>query len=232
MKLNYKDNIFLFIAISLIAGLIGGFISSLFTPQPVTQKVPNFENFTQSVVTVRSRKKVGYGRISEQIGTALAVKPGYLITNLHIIKDSREIIIKDNNGKEAAAKVIKKNVKNDLSILKVEGLALIPARLGTNSDIKLGKKVYAIGKPIITSNNFTVSSGIVSSLPIDSSIKNSPQLFQIDAAINPGNSGGPLINEKGEVIGITTAYLSTGDNISGIGFAVPIDAVKDLLFGL
>jgi len=232
MNRSKPENRYLIIIIIIasISSLVGGLLSGWFIQhgKSSSDSSPNFEKIARATVTVRSRVTVNNNQSREIIGVGVVIKrDGYIITNEHLVKNAGDIFVRVA-GKEYRAKIIKADNKNDLAILKANGLNLKPLKLGKAADIRLGEKVYALGKPFLTSDNFTVTSGIISSLPINLP-KGSPKLLQTDAVINPGNSGGPLINQKGELIAVTTAYLSTGDNAAGIGFAIPIDTVRNFM---
>ncbi len=155
-------------------------------------------------------------------------KDGVILTNNHVVEDAKEITVTLTDKKEYNAKVLGRDPKTDLAVIKIEPKEDLPvARLGNSDDLQVGDWVMAIGNPFGLSN--TVTAGIVSAKgrvigagPYDSFI-------QTDASINPGNSGGPLFNEQGEVVGINSAiYSQSGGNI-GIGFAIPINLAKQLL---
>ncbi len=153
---------------------------------------------------------------------------GIILTNNHVVDDAKEITVTLSDKQEYAAKVVGRDAKTDLAVLKIQPKGeLSVAKLGDSDNLQVGDWVMAIGNPFGLSN--TVTAGIVSAKgrvigagPYDSFI-------QTDASINPGNSGGPLFNENGEVVGINSAiYSQSGGNI-GIGFAIPINLAKQLL---
>lgn len=217
---------------ALFAGSLGAFLGiKLLSPPPIqinqgSSKTFIVDKVTPSIVTIRARFPLGETKqIQEKIGVGLVVKEdGYLMTNAHLVEGAREIFVKLWRRKEIAAKLQGIAKESDLALLKVPLKNLPLPNFGISQKIKLGEPVIAIGKPFLISKNYLITSGIISSLPVNLP-KGSPKLLQTDAAISPGNSGGPLVNIKGEVIAITTAYLSTGDNAPGIGFAIPIDVV-------
>lgn len=154
---------------------------------------------------------------------------GLILTNKHVIYDEKaEYTVFMNDGKKYSAKVVAKDPTNDIAVLKVEA-HLEPAKLGNSDTVKLGQTAIAIGNALAEYRN-TVSVGVISGLSrsvtaagagIGAETING--VIQTDAAINPGNSGGPLLNLKGEVIGINTAIVSGAQNI---GFAIPINQAK------
>jgi serine protease Do len=149
---------------------------------------------------------------------------GYIVTNNHVIENADKIKVKFASGKEFTAKVIGRDSKTDLALIKIEGASdLHPLKLGNSDSLKVGSWVVAVGSPFGLEQTVTV--GIVSakgrvigSGPYDNFI-------QTDASINPGNSGGPLINMNGEVVGINTAIIPNGQ---GIGFAIPVNMAKEI----
>ncbi len=152
-------------------------------------------------------------------------REGYILTNNHVVEDADQIKVKLANGKEYDGKVIGRDPKTDLALVKIEGSSdLHPLQLGNSDDLTVGSWVVAIGSPFgleqtVTAGIVSAKGRVIGSGPYDSFI-------QTDASINPGNSGGPLINMKGEVIGINTAIIASGQ---GIGFAIPINMVKEIV---
>ena len=156
-------------------------------------------------------------------GTGVIIKSnGEILTNAHVVKDMDRIIVilADGSGYEASLKCI--DEESDLAVVKIKKTGLPTARLGNEKDIVIGRTVIAIGNPISISLRNSASIGIISGM--NRGINSSYKLIQTDAAINPGNSGGPLVNLKGEVIGINSNKF-TGNGIEGLGFSIPIDTV-------
>ncbi|WP_207756399.1 S1C family serine protease [Nonomuraea cypriaca] len=149
---------------------------------------------------------------------------GHILTNAHVIRGTGEVIVVLSDGRRVSARVIGEDDDEDLAVLEVAFPAdLTPATLGRSSDLAVGDQVLAIGSPLGLSG--TVTSGIVSALDREVRLGGSRRTaVQTDASINPGNSGGPLVNARGEVVGVNTAIAASrgGGNI-GIGFAIPID---------
>jgi serine protease Do len=152
---------------------------------------------------------------------------GYIVTNNHVVENAAEIIVRMSNEEEAAAKLIGRDPKTDLALIRLEGHDdLPPAPLGNSDELEVGEWVMAIGNPF--GLDHTVTAGIVSAKgrhiggPYD-------DFIQTDASINPGNSGGPLLNINGEVVGINTAIFTRGGGNIGIGFAIPINLARDVL---
>src|SRR5579862_2170805 len=162
------------------------------------------------------------------LGSGVIVSPdGYILTNNHVVGNAEEIHVTLQDRREFTAKVIGKDAKTDLGLIKIDTKDALPvAPLGDSNTTDVGDWVIAIGNPFNV--GMTVTAGIVSAkgriLGGDYD-----DFIQTDASINPGNSGGPLINTKGEVIGINTAiYSRTGAN-NGIGFAIPIDMARNVM---
>jgi len=150
---------------------------------------------------------------------------GHVVTNAHVVEDADQVKVKLADEREFSAKVVGRDKRLDLAVLELYGAKDLPAAaLGSSDALRVGEYVVAIGNPFGLGN--TVTMGIVSAK--DRAIGAGPydDFIQTDASINPGNSGGPLFNLKGEVIGINTAINPNG---RGIGFAIPVDALKDVL---
>lgn len=173
----------------------------------------------------------GYNNVIPQKGSGSGVvisKDGYLLTNEHVISSADEINVKFVDGKTFKAKIIGKDKTNDLAVLKLdtkEELTFI--QMGDSENVRVGEWVIAIGNPFGLGS--TVTAGVVSAIKRDLAVDkntNYTGLIQTDASINPGNSGGALINSKGELIGINTAIMPSGQ---GIGFAIPVNRAKRIV---
>ncbi len=153
---------------------------------------------------------------------------GSILTNNHVVENAQKIVVKLSDDQEYEAKVVGRDAKTDIAIIKINAkVALTTASLGDSDHLDVGEWVVAIGNPFGLDS--TVTSGIVSAKGRHIGQGPYDNFIQTDASINPGNSGGPLINLRGEVIGINTAIFSrTGGNM-GIGFAIPINLAKELL---
>jgi S1-C subfamily serine protease len=156
---------------------------------------------------------------------------GYIVTNNHVVEGAASITVRTSDGKTYEAKLIGRDPRSDLAVIKVDALNLKPAELADSSRLEVGEWVMAVGNPLGYSN--TLSVGVVSSLNRSLQAGDRGTLLidtiQTDAAINGGNSGGALTNDRGQVIGINTAIASpTGSNI-GIGFAIPINRAREVV---
>jgi len=152
-------------------------------------------------------------------------KDGYILTNNHVVEGAKEVTVTFANQQEYKARVVGRDPKTDLAVLKVKSKESFPAvTMGDSDQLKVGDWVVAIGNPFGLNN--TVTSGIVSAKGRVIGAGPYDDFIQTDASINPGNSGGPLINMKGELVGINTAILPNGQ---GIGFAIPVNTAKPLV---
>jgi len=162
------------------------------------------------------------------LGSGFIIEPdGLILTNFHVVDNAEKITVRLLDGRELAGRVVGKDQKTDIALVKISARDLPVAPLGDSDRLEVGEWVMAIGNPFGLDN--TVTSGIVSAK--DRQIGAGPydHFIQTDASINPGNSGGPLVNLEGEVVGIDTAIFSQSGGNIGIGFAIPINLVKDLL---
>lgn len=193
-----------------------------------------------SVVGISKIEDVGDSVFSENaieklgLGTGIIVSSkGYIVTNMHVSGDKySNCYVTLENGNSYKANVVWVDSTLDLSILKINIEGMKSAKLGDSSKVKTGQTVYAIGNPIGYEFQRTVTFGIISAESRTLKFKENntdilmTDLIQTDADINPGNSGGPLINTKGEVIGINSLKI---DSAEGIGFAVPINIIKPII---
>ncbi len=150
---------------------------------------------------------------------------GYILTNNHVIQGADKIIVRLHDKREFEAKVVGTDPNTDVALLKIDAQDLPTLPLGDSDKLKVGELVMAIGNPFGLS--YTITVGVVSAKGRSGiGITDYEDFIQTDAAINPGNSGGPLINIKGEVVGINTAIYTKSGGYMGIGFAIPINMVK------
>src|SRR5262245_5619688 len=168
------------------------------------------------------------GRPQRGLGSGFIVNPaGYVITNNHVIEGASEIKVTLSDGRELTARVLGRDPKTDLALLKVDaaGLPVIP--LGDSSRLEVGEPVMAIGNPF--GLELTVTTGIVSATARVIGEGPYDDFIQTNASINPGNSGGPLINARGQAIGINSAIFSRSGGSVGIGFAIPTSLAKTIV---
>ena len=153
---------------------------------------------------------------------------GHIITNHHVVENANQIKVKLADGNEVDAVVIGRDPKTDLALIKVDVAdGLQPLKLGDSNDLRVGTWVVAVGSPYGLEQ--TVTAGIVSAKGRAIGAGPYDDFIQTDASINPGNSGGPLVNMKGEVVGINTAIMSQSGGNNGIGFAIPINMAKGVI---
>ena len=201
-----------------------------------------YKRVLPSVVNITSTTLVYnffYGSVPQQgQGSGFILdKAGHVLTNFHVVEGAnRGVEVMLSNKHRYAAKVVGTDRVHDLALLQISAPDLQPVTLADSSDLNVGQKVYAIGNPFGLAG--TMTRGIISSIRTLPSARGSDSApiedaIQTDAAINPGNSGGPLLNSRGEVIGINTMIESNGaEQSSGIGFAIPINTAKAVLADL
>ena len=163
------------------------------------------------------------------LGTGFIIdKEGFVLTNNHVVENADEIKVRMADEKEFSAKIVGRDPRTDLALIKIETKQpLEPLTLGNSDELGVGDWVVAIGNPFGLGN--TVTAGIVSAKYRQLGAGDYDNFIQTDASINPGNSGGPLLNTAGEVIGINSAIFSQSGGNIGIGFAIPINMAKGLL---
>ena len=152
---------------------------------------------------------------------------GYIVTNHHVIKNAKKIIVKLNNKTELTAKVIGSDEQSDIALLKVKATNLQPVKIGNSEDIKVGQWVLAIGSPFGFES--TVTAGIVSAKGRSLPNGNYVPFIQTDVAINPGNSGGPLFDLSGKVVGVNAQIFTRSGGFMGLSFAIPIHVAEDVI---
>lgn len=198
-----------------------------------------------SVVGISTQTKVTqstwYGGlqtgIAEGVGTGIIVdENGYIITNSHVVQDGQAdtITVQLSDGKETQGKVLWCDSTLDLAIVKVEEKGLTAAELGNSDDVNIGAYAVAIGNPLGLEFQRSLTQGVISGLDRTITVSDGQNqmqmdgLIQTDASINSGNSGGPLLNSKGQVIGINSAKVSSSE-AEGLGFAIPINTAKPII---
>lgn len=184
-----------------------------------------------SVVEIKT-EAAAYSYFMQQYVTSgsgsgvILTSDGYIITCYHVIENATKIIVRLNNGTEYQAEIIGQDVDNDIAILRIEANDLLPVVLGDSSKMVVGDTVVVVGNPLGELGG-TVTSGILSALDRAITIGDTKMnLLQTNAAVNPGNSGGALFNAYGELIGVVNAK-SSGNSIEGLGFAIPINTIKE-----
>ncbi|MEF3255135.1 MAG: DegQ family serine endoprotease [Deferribacterales bacterium] len=163
---------------------------------------------------------------STSLGSGFIItESGYIITNDHVIRNADSISVKLSDKKSYKAKVVGSDPKTDIAVIKIEAESLKPLKLGDSNQLKIGQWAIAVGNPFGLNGTLTV--GVISATGRSGlGIETYEDFIQTDASINPGNSGGPLLNIYGEVIGINTAIIASGQ---GIGFAIPINMAKSII---
>ena len=201
------------------------------------------ESKTLSLIEIFEKAEPGVVRVNTQnnqtenetggVGSGFVFdKKGHIITNAHVIDDATKTIVTFLDGRSYNAEIVGVDDSTDIGVIKVSAdLKLLhPLSLGDSANLKVGETITAIGNPFGLSGSMT--SGIISQmgrlLPSDSGFS-IPDVIQTDAAINPGNSGGPLLNMRGEIVGINTAIQSTTGEFTGVGFAIPSQTVAKIV---
>ncbi|MCA3009304.1 MAG: trypsin-like peptidase domain-containing protein [Phycisphaerales bacterium] len=195
-----------------------------------------FQRCSPSVahINTSSLVRTGWGRVAEQRGSGSGFvwdRAGTIVTNHHVVENATEVQV-TVGGRNFRADVLASSPAHDLAVLRLRGGLgdLVPLAVGASADLKVGQTAIAIGNPF--GFDQTMTTGIVSAL--DRSLEKPDGglmhgLIQVDAAINPGNSGGPLLDSAGRLIGVTTAIYSPSGANAGIGFAVPVDLVNEIV---
>ena len=203
----------------------------------------NSKSKTLSLIEIFEKAEPGVVRVNTQrnqtsdetggVGSGFVFdKKGHIITNAHVIEDSTKTVVTFLDGRSYNAKIIGIDEYTDIGVIKVNAdLKLLqPLSLGDSSNLQVGEPITAIGNPFGLSGSMT--SGIISQmgrlLPTGSGYS-IPDVIQTDAAINPGNSGGPLLNMRGDIVGINTAIQSTTGEFTGVGFAIPSQTVAKIV---
>src|ERR1700678_2910496 len=199
------------------------------------QNIAVYKKALPSVVNITSTAVAFdffYGPVPQQgQGSGFILdKQGHILTNNHVIDNAQRVEVTLSDKHHYKATVVTVDKGHDLALVKINAPNLVPATLSDSSGLAVGQRVYAIGNPFGLSG--TMTRGIISAIRSIKGPQGNPieDAIQTDASVNPGNSGGPLLNSRGEVIGITTLIASNGaDQSSGIGFASPINTAKAVL---
>ncbi len=161
-------------------------------------------------------------------GTGVIVsREGHIVTNLHVIEGASEILVSLHDGRRLPAKVLGFDPLSDIAILRIEAEGLRPLAFADSEKVRVGQLVFAVGNPFGLQE--TVTQGIISARERLFSSESVNEFFQTDAAINPGNSGGPLVNIRGEIVGINNFIYSQSGGSQGIGFSIPSNSVRRVL---
>lgn len=267
-KKAFRGSLVSYIALALVASIIGGLASSYIGPNLYGNVLPNPTNNqyiaqqvsintsddinTVSAVVKKSMSSVvGITSVElqqylfsqkevEGVGSGVIVDSnGYILTNSHVVGDgnAKSVNVLFENGDKKPGKILWNDSILDLAIIKVDATNLPIAALGDSDKLEVGEIAVAIGNPLGLEFQRTVTSGIISGLSRSIQVNTTDtrgqittniieNLIQTDASINPGNSGGPLLNNKGEVIGINTAKIKSAE---GLGFSIPINDVKAIV---
>ncbi|MDX1669296.1 MAG: trypsin-like peptidase domain-containing protein [Limnobacter sp.] len=184
--------------------------------------------FTESV-----RGELFFRRVAEGTGSGFIWDDlGHVVTNAHVVQGASRIRVQLDDSDPLPARLVGIAPSYDLAVVRLlsKPTDLRPIPVGTSSDLRVGQSVFAIGNPFGLSK--TLTSGLVSAvgrtLPVDNG-REIPDVIQTDAAINPGNSGGPLLDSAGRLIGVNTAILSRSGSSAGVGFAIPVDLVNQVV---
>jgi S1-C subfamily serine protease len=222
--------------------------------QGVSVFLGNMDDFTYSAQEMRNiaiyeeanRSVVHITTVSLSLNSFLEVLPvqgtgsgiiisedGYILTNAHVVQDAAQLNISLHDGTNHDARLVGIDQENDLAVVKIDlpdDLILDPITFGTAKTLRVGQQVVAIGNPFGYDRTMTIGtvSGLGRPVRTDSNTVING-MIQTDAAINPGNSGGPLLNSKGEMVGINTSIYSTTGGSQGIGFAVPVDTAVSVI---
>jgi len=167
------------------------------------------------------------------LGSGVIIRSdGYIITNNHVVDGADEVSVLLQGNQQYDAEVVGTDEFSDLAVIRIEESGLPSVSFGTNDSVRAGQWVLAFGSPLSADLENTVTAGIVSAVgrvsDATTQINAASELIQTDAAINPGNSGGPLMNLQGELIGINSAIYSRSGGYQGIGFAIPVDVVRNV----
>ncbi|HHY10176.1 MAG TPA: trypsin-like serine protease [Firmicutes bacterium] len=194
--------------------------------EPVVRAVEKVGPATVKIETVREVlvEQFFFHQLQQQQGIGSGViyrEDGYILTNNHVVADVADITVRLPNGQSYPGQVVGRDPLTDLAVVKVEAAGLPVAKFADSDELRVGQMVIAIGNPLGQDN--TVTTGVVSAVNRDLLVDPKQNRFlegmiQTDAAINPGSSGGPLLNQRGEVIGVTTAII---ERAQGLGFAIP-----------
>lgn len=218
------------LAIGTLIGVL--FLDSSLPSGTYTSLNALYEECYPSYVAVSVTSELGSSGVGSGI---IMTEDGYIATNYHVVEGAKSINVVLHDGVSVPAEYIDGDELNDIAVLKIDKRGLTPAVIGSSADVKVGDQVMAIGTPYSIQYRGTMTSGYISALNRKYAAKNDNgtvnkviTLLQTDTSVNPGNSGGPLFNMDGEVVGIVSMKIA-GSEYEGMGFAIPIDGVIDML---
>jgi putative serine protease PepD len=207
--------------------------SSLAQAQTPVSAASIYQQAAPGVVTITTEVAGRFGRVGEGTGSGIVLNTnGDILTNAHVVAGANQIQVTFNDGRTLPATLVNSNTGADLAVVRVSAAAssVHPLVLGNSTNVQVGDQVYAIGSPFGLAESMTA--GIVSGLNRHNSGSGLSGLIQTDAPINPGNSGGALLNTQGQVIGINDSIESPIQGNVGVGFAIPVNVVKQMLSSL
>jgi putative serine protease PepD len=207
--------------------------STIAQTQTPTSAAAIYQQAAPGVVTMTTEVAGRFGRVGEGTGSGIVLNTsGDILTNAHVVAGANQIQVTFNDGRTLPATLVNSNTSADLAVVRVSAAAstLHPLTLGNSNNVQVGDQVYAIGAPFGLPESMTA--GIISGLNRHNGASGLSGLIQTDAPINPGNSGGALLNTHGQVIGINDSIESPIAGNVGIGFAIPINVVKQMLSSL
>ena len=205
-------------------------VTSRSKPDPAAEQLPEgMQQFGPFGRFFGSPMQPQQPEIEHGLGSGVVISPdGYIVTNNHVVDGAEDIRVTTSDRRILKAKLIGSDPLTDLAVIKVDSANLPSVPWGDSSDVRPGETVLAFGNPF--GFRFTVTRGIVSAVnranPDPSDRRKPGEFIQTDAAINPGNSGGPLVDARGQVIGINTFLISPSGSFSGMGFAIPVKIAK------
>lgn len=224
------------------AELANPLVSRVFSREGLTPdetvNVAVYDAVNRSVVNITSKAAKGERFLLMELEVegagsgAVIDRQGHIVTNNHVVRDSKAISVTLYNGESYEATVVGADPLNDLAVIKIDAPAeeLFPLTLGDSRSLRVGMRVFAIGNPFGLER--TLTTGIISSLDRTLKIREGwsiRSIIQTDAAINPGSSGGPLLDAHGRLIGINTAIATTTGQSAGVGFAIPVSLVRRVI---
>jgi S1-C subfamily serine protease len=210
-----------------------------FTPEEQTN-IRVYEAANRSVVNILTRT-VNYDRFfmlsshDEGAGSGSVLdKRGHILTNNHVIEDAEVILVTLSGGKQPyPAEVVGRDISSDIAVLKIDAppAELFPITVGTSDNLRVGQRVYTLGNPFGFDGTLTtgINSNLNRTLPSRQRGREMKSIIQTDAPMNPGNSGGPLLDTRGQMIGMNVAIASTNGQNSGLGFAIPANRIRQIV---